>query len=214
MADPHRMSSWKQGKIYIPAFSVFNALFFFFLRLIFLCSRREYYGPNSRCIETDGSRSYSLCLQTECNAQLGLLQIMAGGQRRTCEYDGQIHTILFQYDGEGPVRIKCPKAALVCPNLFCPANCAGRGDCIYRPKGTISTSEPLARCVCDSDWDTSLGCFNTALSFPENYGYENSSNPYQANKVIFLLIMGSLMAGLTAIFVVVRQWKARQNLFM
>ena len=110
--------------------------------------------------------------------------------------------------------LECPKAALVCPNLFCPANCAGRGDCIYRPKGTISTSEPLASCVCDSSWDTSSGCFNTAPSYPENYGYENSSNPYQANKAIFLLIMGSLMAGLTAIFVVVRQWKARQNLFM
>lgn len=175
---------------------------------------REYYGADSRCVETDGSRSYSLCLQTKCNKNLGLVQIIAGGQRRTCEYDGQIHTILFQYDGDGPLRIKCPKAALVCPELYCPANCAGRGDCVFRQKGTISTSEPLATCNCDSPSDKSDGCYDSELTFPEAYGYDSPSNPYHANKTLFLLIVGLLVAGLAAIFVVVRQWKARQNLFM
>ncbi|KAL3794367.1 hypothetical protein ACHAWO_007342 [Cyclotella atomus] len=174
----------------------------------------EYYGSDSRCVETDGSRSYSLCLQTKCNHNLGLVQIIAGGQKRTCEYDGQIHTILFQYDGDGPLRIKCPKASLVCPELFCPANCAGRGDCLFRSKGTISTSEPQARCVCDSAFDTSDGCFYSELSFPDGYGFGSPTNQYHANKTLFLLIVGSLVAGLAVIFVVVRQWKSRQNLFM
>eukprot|EP00804_Cyclotella_cryptica_P014369 CCRYP_015535-RA/>CCRYP_015535-RA protein AED:0.09 eAED:0.09 QI:195/1/1/1/1/1/7/661/880 len=174
----------------------------------------EYYGADSRCVETDGSRNYSLCLRTKCNTQLGLVQIFAGGQKRTCEYDGQVHTIIFQYDGAGPLRIKCPKASLVCPDLFCPANCAGRGDCVFRPKSTISTSEPLGRCLCDSPTDESSGCFNTELTFPDMYGYDDTSNPYHANKTLFLVIVGSLVAGLAVIYVVVRQWKARQHLFM
>jgi hypothetical protein len=88
------------------------------------------------------------------------------------------------------------------------------GECVFRPKGTISTSEPLAKCVCNSASDTSAGCFNSELSFPDGYGYDYTSNPYRANKAQFLLIVGSLVAGLAMIFVVVRQWKARQNLFM
>ena len=31
----------------------------------------EEHGPGSRCVETDGSRSYSLCLRTECNVASG-----------------------------------------------------------------------------------------------------------------------------------------------
>lgn len=175
---------------------------------------REYYGPDSRCVETDGSRSYSLCLQTKCNSNLGLVQIVAGGETRSCEYDGQIHTILYDDDGAGPVRIKCPKASLVCPESFCQANCAGRGTCMFRPKSTISTSEPLGKCVCDSASDFSDGCFYSELTFPEAYGRDDSQNPYRANKTLFLVIVGSLVAGLAVIFVVVRQWKARQNVFM
>ena len=213
MADLYPMSSWKRGKANT------HILLFFELSqqdnsISFSRQTSEYYGADSRCVETDGSRSYSMCLRTKCNAQLGLVQIFAGDQKRTCEYVGQVHTILFQYDGDGPLRIKCPKASLVCPDLFCPANCAGRGDCIFRPKSTISTSEPLGRCVCDSTSDYSGGCFNTELTFPDMYGYDDTSNPYHANKTLFLVIVGSLVAGLALMYVVVRQWKARQHLFM
>lgn len=173
----------------------------------------EYYGSDSRCVETDGSRSYSLCLQTKCNARLGLVEIFAGSEKRTCEYDGQVHTVLYNYDGDGPLRIKCPQAALVCPDLYCPANCAGRGTCIFRPKDVITTSEPLAKCVCDSDEDTTDGCYNTNLTFPASYGYRYE-NPEESNKTLFLVIVGSLVAGLAVIFVVVRQWKMRQNVFL
>ena len=157
---------------------------------------------------------YSLCLQTTCNKELGLVQVIAGGQKRTCEYDGQVHTILFNYDGDGPLRIKCPKAALVCPHLFCPANCAGRGDCVFRNKDS-DYGEPLAKCVCDDEADDSDGCFNTALTFPAAYGgYAYGENPSHANKTLFMVIVGSLVTGLAVIFCVVRQWKARQNVFM
>lgn len=215
MVGLYQTSSLKQGKILDEEDEIaFVATQTSNLLYLSLTQHREYYGEDSRCVETDGTRSYSLCLQTTCNVDLGLVQINAGGQTRTCEYDGQIHTILYQYDGNGPLRIKCPKAALVCPDLFCPANCAGRGECVFRPKGTISTSDPPAKCVCDSTSDSSDGCFNSELSFPETYGYDNAANPYRANKTLFLVIVSGLVVGLAAAFVVVRQYKARQNLFL
>eukprot|EP00571_Detonula_confervacea_P016006 CAMPEP_0172307978 /NCGR_PEP_ID=MMETSP1058-20130122/8715_1 /TAXON_ID=83371 /ORGANISM="Detonula confervacea, Strain CCMP 353" /LENGTH=1040 /DNA_ID=CAMNT_0013020301 /DNA_START=40 /DNA_END=3162 /DNA_ORIENTATION=+ len=177
----------------------------------------EVYGPESRCIETDDSRSYSLCLETRCNDRLGKVQITAGGQRRTCDYDGQLHEILYNYDGGGDLRIKCPKAALVCPNLFCPANCAGRGECKYASDREYDdddyNSVALAKCVCDSEDDDTKGCYRTNLTFPAVYGY-SYENPNKANMTLFMVIVGSLIAGLAVMFVAVRQWKARQNVFM
>jgi hypothetical protein len=184
----------------------------------------EVYGPNSRCIETDGSRTYSLCLETICNSELGMVQIVAAGQLRNCEYDGQVYEVLFDYDGGGDVRIKCPKAALVCPELYCPSNCSGRGRCIFASsdEGASSTTtaatmspaaSPLARCVCDSADDSTPGCYRTPLALPAEYGVA-ARNPKKANKTVFMIIVGSLIAGLAVMFVVVRQWKARQNVFM
>ena len=172
----------------------------------------EYYGPDSRCVETDGSRSYSLCLQTNCNKDLGQVEIIAGGQRRKCEYDGQVHTVYNDDDDDGsePVRIKCPKAALLCPELFCPANCAGRGECVY---SSDTAGQPLAKCVCDSEEDTTGGCFKTPLRFSDSYG-PALAQPNRANKAVFLAIVGALVIGLAILYMVLRQWKARQNVFM
>jgi len=172
----------------------------------------EYYGSDSRCVETDGSRSYSLCLQTNCNQDLGQVEIIAGGQRRTCEYDGQVHILDDDENNSEPVRIKCPKAALICPELFCPANCAGRGECVYR-SDEDTADEPLAKCVCDSEDDTTKGCFRTPLKFSESYG-PAIAQTNRANKAVFLAIVGSLVIGLAILYIVVRQWKARQNVFM
>lgn len=183
----------------------------------------EVFGPDSRCVETDGSRSYSLCLETRCNANIGKVQIMAGDQRRTCDYDGQVHRVLYNQNGGGELRIKCPKAALVCPDLFCPANCSGRGVCRYakdlvgldeEDEDGSSSSSPLpARCVCDSASDDTDGCYGTQPAFPAEYGYKYE-NPNRADKTLFMIIVGSLVAGLAVMFVAVRQWKARQNVFM
>jgi hypothetical protein len=30
------------------------------------------------------------------------------GLLRNCEYDGQVHEVLYDYDGGGEMRIKCP----------------------------------------------------------------------------------------------------------
>lgn len=176
----------------------------------------EYYGADSRCIETDGTRTFSLCLQTQCNRRLGRVQIMAGGTRRTCQYDGQVHKIPL--DGGGKeLRVRCPKAALVCPALFCPANCAGRGECRYRSGrgrgGDDKGTRARAVCICDEEGDTTAGCFRTRPVFPEVYGHA-VENPHRADKMMFMVIVGSLVAGLAVMYVAARQWKARQNLFM
>ena len=132
--------------------------------------------------------------------------------------DGQVHRVLYDYDGGGELRIKCPKAALVCPDMFCPANCAGRGDCRYASDAGEGDEDDLAatalaQCVCDDDEDGTDGCFQTKLTFPPEYGYK-SEYPNKANKTLFMVIVGSLIAGLAVIFIAVRQWKARQNVFM
>lgn len=173
----------------------------------------EYRGADSRCYETDGTRSYSLCLRTRCNAPLGRVQVSAGGSWRTCEYDGQTHAV-------NGLRVKCPKAALVCPDLFCPANCAGRGECAHnRPDreddGAFSGgyARRRARCLCDDEGDETPGCFGTNRTYPQVYGYAYESAE-GANKMLFMVIVGSLVVGLAAIFVAARQWKARQGVFM
>jgi hypothetical protein len=187
----------------------------------------ETYGPNSRCVETDGTRSYTLCLETVCNTDLGLVQIMAGGTLRDCEYDGQVHDVLSDYDGGGDLRIKCPKAALVCPELFCPSNCAGRGECTYASNSGTDDAEyadgvyfddststtSLAYCVCDSEEDTTAGCYETPLTFPAEYGYA-TENAMHVNKTLIIIIVGSLVVGLALMYVAIRQWKARKNVFM
>jgi len=39
-------------------------------------------------------------------------------------------------------------------------------------------------------------------------------NPNRANKAVFLAIVGSLVIGLAIFYIILRQWKARQNVFM
>jgi len=173
----------------------------------------ETYGPNSRCIETDGTRSYSLCLESVCNDELGVVQLYAGNELRTCEYDGQIFDNV--YDN---VSIKCPKAALICPSLFCPSNCSGRGKCIYASDGgpngnAMKANGRLARCICDSDDDKTRGCYNTPMKLSPEYGI-TAKNPNKANKTLFLAIIGSLIGGLSIMFVTVRCYKSKQNVFM
>ncbi|KAK1741019.1 hypothetical protein QTG54_008271 [Skeletonema marinoi] len=88
----------------------------------------------------------------------------------------------------------------------------GRGECVYRSDDDTA-DQPLAKCVCDSEDDTTKGCFRTPLKFSESYG-PAIAQTNRANKAVFLAIVGSLVIGLAILYIVVRQWKARQNVFM
>jgi hypothetical protein len=179
----------------------------------------ETYGPNSRCVETDGSRDYSLCLETVCNTENGMVAIMAGGQYRMCQFDGQVHEIMYGDDGT-IIRIKCPKAALICPNLFCPSNCSGRGTCGYATAAydhlaevPEATTAPLGTCTCDSADDDTAGCYRTPMSLPPEYDFA-AVTTNETSKSMVMLIVGSLMAVLAIFYMVVRQYKEKQNFFM
>lgn len=74
-------------------------------------------------------------------------------------------------------------------------------------------SAARAMCVCDDGSDDSPGCFGTSRTFPAAYGHAYDS-PSSANKTLFMAIVGTLVARLAVMFVAVRQWKARQNVFM
>jgi hypothetical protein len=77
---------------------------------------------------------------------------------------------------------------------------------------TTSTSSK-AYCVCDSAEDTTVGCYETPLTFPTEYGYA-TENVFQTNKTLFIIIVGSVVVGLALMYVAARQWKARKNVFM
>ena len=87
-------------------------------------------------------------------------QIEVGGKWRTCEFDFQ--EIDF---GFGIGTLVCPRLSQVCPDLFCPFNCAGRGVCNYEANinGTIRP-----QCECFDQNDTSAGCSDSLIP-PGNF---------------------------------------------
>lgn len=112
----------------------------------------EYYGPNSKCFET--STGEGRCYQAQCILNERVLKVNLRGAWYTCNEDFEKITIKTSsgvFDG----TLTCPRLSSVCPDLFCPANCAGRGTCDF--KHTVNgTVRP--RCNCFNETDTSPGC--------------------------------------------------------
>ena len=102
----------------------------------------ESYGPNSRCFETTDSEAF--CIESYCNTKNSRIDLIVGREVLQCDYDGQV---LSAYGHQ----IKCPRFAVVCPDLVCPANCSGKGMCDY------CLEEP--KCICDDPFDESPGCW-------------------------------------------------------
>lgn len=107
--------------------------------------RGESRGLSSRCINGRiGSFSVPGCFPIECDASLH--KVVIAGQ--VCEFDGQeivVRTLDFATG-----QIQCPALATICPDLFCPGECSGRGVCDYQ-------SVP-PRCNCFDTSDTSAAC--------------------------------------------------------
>uniref|UniRef100_A0A7R9W347 EGF-like domain-containing protein n=1 Tax=Pseudictyota dubia TaxID=2749911 RepID=A0A7R9W347_9STRA len=119
----------------------------------------EYFGTDSRCYDVrvddiwQGTKvGNSMCFKTICNADRNVVELEVRGSRIVCDYDGQVHSL-----GEisGSAELECPRFAVVCPELICPGNCAGRGVCNWE-----SASGPT--CECFDEADTSPGCFGSA----------------------------------------------------
>jgi hypothetical protein len=83
----------------------------------------EMYSPNSRCFVTGAPTS--VCLESYCNSIDSKLDIVVNEKVYQCDYEGQDLDLGHGY------TIKCPRLAVVCPHLVCPANCSGKDVCDY-----------------------------------------------------------------------------------
>jgi len=102
----------------------------------------ESFGPNSRCFETVQSKA--ACIASFCNKADARIDLIVGDNVFQCDYEGQLIKIHEEY-------VKCPRLAVVCPDIVCPANCSGNGMCDY--------CQEVPQCICDDPFDESPGCY-------------------------------------------------------
>lgn len=116
----------------------------------------EEYGDNSMCFETTSGEGR--CYNARCIYQDFNLQLQVDGKWYTCEEDFQ-QIAVSTLSGAFGTTVTCPRLSSVCPDMFCPANCAGRGECIFGSAEGNETARP--RCKCFDETDTSVGCSDT-----------------------------------------------------
>ena len=103
-------------------------------------------GPSSRCINGGvGSTTFPGCFEITCDAQQH--KVIVAGQ--TCDFEGQLLSIRTADTGQ-QATLECPRLGSICPQLFCPGECSGRGVCDY------DALPP--RCNCFDSTDTSAAC--------------------------------------------------------
>lgn len=97
----------------------------------------ETYGSTSRCVNANfqdpasGSRIVMPgCFQVQCDREN--FRVIVNGI--PCDYDFQQITI--QTTASSSATMECPRLSAVCPDLFCPGDCSGRGVCHYSSSGT------------------------------------------------------------------------------
>ena len=117
----------------------------------------EEYGANSMCFETtsgEGRCYESRCIYADFN-----LQVKVDGKWYTCEEDFQ-QVEVSTLSGAFGTTVTCPRLSSVCPDMFCPVNCAGRGTCDFEHVDD-ETGEIRPKCKCFDESDTSAGCSDT-----------------------------------------------------
>jgi len=121
----------------------------------------EEYGPDSRCFETD--LGYGICYNRQCIKDENVVKVFIRDSWHTCEYDFQE---IQPYDstlGLLDFIFTCPRLSSVCPDLFCPANCSGRGTCVYEKDEENPDAHISASCKCFDETDTSVGCSTSLI---------------------------------------------------
>lgn len=115
----------------------------------------EDYGESSTCFESTSGTGR--CYKSFCNLQLRKLQVWVNDRWETCDSDFQTISIKADpLDASLASTITCPRLTSVCPDLFCPVNCAGRGICQWDNQDENGTIVP--RCACFNESDTSPAC--------------------------------------------------------
>jgi len=132
----------------------------------------EKYGQFSRCYETDGLRP--VCLETFCEPDHSVV-VRVDSENITCEYDGQAH-FLPNFN----TSILCPRLAVICPELYCPQNCAGKGKCDFVTK----------TCKCVDETDFTLGCTNSIHIIPPKLVGASSNIVLDPLIIIISMVIG------------------------
>jgi len=117
----------------------------------------EEYGSDSMCFETTSGEGR--CYVAQCIQDEQVLKVQIRGQWMTCEYDFQQLSISVA-SGAISSTLTCPRIMSACPDMFCPANCAGRGICNYQ-SNVDGIVRP--RCECFNPEDTSPGCSDSVV---------------------------------------------------
>lgn len=114
----------------------------------------ETYGDDSMCFET--TTGEGRCYSAQCVKKDLSLRVLVKGGWVTCERDFQTHEISLT----GGQTFTCPRIAAACPDMFCPFNCAGRGECVYdaNVNGTVGP-----KCKCFDPKDTTEGCSDSLV---------------------------------------------------
>jgi len=90
-----------------------------------------------------------------------VLNVKVAGRDLTCDSVGQTHLI-----PETDVTFECPDIKHICPNMACPANCAGHGICDFSPSNPV--------CKCFDEADSTVGCFKSFSNIPPETGWNDS----------------------------------------
>lgn len=115
----------------------------------------EVFSSDSRCVDVsiDGSDS-AVCLKATCNTNKRTFDFYVGQDVYSCKESSQVVII----DSFENLTIQCPRLTAVCPDMFCPSMCSGKGLCDW------SLSVPV--CKCFNDMDTTLNCNDSDPAAP------------------------------------------------
>lgn len=127
------------------------------IALFYIWFDSEIWGEDSRCIESTSGEGR--CYKTACVKDSQVVKINVRGEWLTCTYDFER---LETRVGAGLLAqtIICPRLSSICPDLFCPFNCAGRGTCNY---ANVANGTIRPKCECFDSSDTSSSCSDSML---------------------------------------------------
>jgi len=121
------------------------------------------------------------CYEAQCIKDKHHVVFKVRGQWHTCESDFQKIRVKVSDTGLLPVTITCPRLSAVCPDMFCPANCAGRGVCDFN---VVVNDTVRPKCNCFNKSDTTPGCAKT-LTLDGKYLDDSDGLISQLEKTIF-----------------------------
>jgi len=146
----------------------------------------EHFGSNSKCvsIKEDGKQLTSLCLKSECNYANHTFDILIGKRNQFvfhCKKNLEYH--VFQIHNKS-FTVECPRLPAVCPDMFCPAMCSGKGKCNW------SLDRP--KCECFNPLDETDGCYDSLPLSPEICVEQSSRDSSTKNHPVMFFVSISM----------------------